>query len=94
MKTRKFLEELAKFGWVADREGTKHLILTNRLIQVERPLALRRQDVKDIDPPIVSVQAKMAGLIWDQGRQVAKLNPNHPYYKRYVAALGGEQMAA
>jgi hypothetical protein len=94
MKTRVFLEELAKFGWVVEREGNKHVILTNRLFSVERPLALRRQDVKDIDPIIVSVQSKHAGLIWDQGKQRAKLNPSHAYYKRYIGALGGAQAAA
>ena len=94
MKTRVFLEELAKFGWRVEREGNKHVILTNKLIPVERPLALRRQDVKDIDPIIVSVQSKHAGLIWDQGKQRAKLNPAHPYYQRYVSALGSAQVAA
>jgi hypothetical protein len=94
MKTRIFLAALAEFGWELDRDGNKHVILKNNLIPVERPLALRRQDIKDIDPIVVSIQAKNAGLIWDQNRQALKLNPNHPYFKRYQAALGGNRVAA
>jgi hypothetical protein len=94
MKTRLFFGELAKFGWVVEREGNKHIVLTNRLIQVERPLAIRRQDVKDIDPIIVSVQSKQAGLVWDQNKQCVRLNPNHQYFKRYLEALGSAQVAA
>lgn len=87
MKTRDFLAELARFGWGLGRHGAKHIILENGLIQVDRPLGLRHQDVRDIDPIVVSIQCKAAGLIWDQNRQCARLNPNHPYFARYTAAL-------
>jgi hypothetical protein len=94
VKTRAFLAELAKYGWCVGREGNKHVILENQLITVDRPIGLRRQDIRDIDPIVVSIQCKAAGLIWDQGRQCAKLNPAHPYYSRYQAALGLNQRAA
>jgi hypothetical protein len=87
MKTRHYLSELGRFGWRVGREGAKHVILENVLITVDRPLGLRRQDVKDIDQVVVCMQCKSVGLIWDQGRQEAKLNPAHPYFPRYRAAL-------
>lgn len=86
MKTRNFLAELGRFGWHVGREGAKHVVLENSLIRPDRPLGLRRQDIRDIDPIVVSIQCKAAGLIWDQGRQCAKLNPAHPYFSRYLAA--------
>jgi hypothetical protein len=86
MKTRTFLAELTRFGWNLGREGAKHVVLENSLIRVDRPLALRRQDLRDIDTVVVSMQCKWAGLLWDQQRQCARLNPAHPYYQRYVTA--------
>lgn len=86
MKTKHFLAELERYGWRMSRSGGKHVMLENTLITVERPLALRRQDERDIDPVVVSMQAKWAGLLWDRNRQVAKLDPNHAYYSRYRAA--------
>lgn len=94
MKTRAFLAELGRFGWGIGREGAKHVVIQNSLITVDRPLGLRRQDVRDIDPIVVSIQCKAAGLIWDQQRQCARLNPAHPYYQRYLAAGLGLQEAA
>lgn len=85
MKTRDFLAELARFGWVPEREGAKHLLYTNQFFRPERPLTLRHQDVRDIDPIVVSIQAKHAGLIWDQRRQEARPNPSHPYFRHYQA---------
>lgn len=87
MKTANFLKELSRFGWEQDRKK-KHIMLTNRLFTPDRPLALRKQDEKDIDPIAVSIQAKHAGLVWDSGRQALRLNPDHPYFKRYQQALG------
>lgn len=70
-----------------DRKG-KHTVLVNKLITTARPLALRKQDERDIDPVAMRLQAKNAGLVWDHGRQTCKLNPDHPYYERYRQALG------
>ncbi len=93
MKTKNFLAELAQFGWTLGRNGGKHIILENRLIQVERPLGLRHQDVREIDPIVVCIQCKAAGLLWDPNRQRARPNPNHPYYARYTAALNQQRAA-
>lgn len=86
MKTRAFLEEVGRFGWRLGREGAAHALLENAHFTPDRPPALRRQDLRDIDPIVVSIQAKQMGLRWDQNRQCMKLNPAHPYFQRYLAA--------
>ncbi len=88
MKTGKYLAEIGRFGWAIAREGGKHLIIENGLIAVDRPLTFCRRDHRDVDPIVVKIQCKSIGLIWDQQTQEAKLNPNHHYYPRYLAALG------
>lgn len=92
MKTSIFLAELKRFGWEPSRTG-KHQMLQNTAIQATRPLAIRHRDAHDIDPCICSVQAKNAGLLWDQRTQTARPNPSHPYYNQYLSAFSAQKAA-
>lgn len=85
MKTSRYLQALAVFGWIIGREGGKHVLLTNQFFSPERPCALSRDQMRRIDPECAENTAKKLGLVWNLDGGV-RANPNHPYYERYKQA--------
>lgn len=83
MKTSDFIAAVGVFGWVQERSN-KHALFTNRLFQVQRPVAISLNVLHSkLDPETVENTAKCMGLRWKACDIQPTPRVNHPYFVQY-----------